>query len=110
MCFENFSFPGYITEKIIDCFVAGVIPVYLGAPDIEEFLPSDSFIDVRKYQSWDSLLAKLTSLGEMEATKMIDNGRKFLATSEGQSHSFEGFASFIEGLILRECGNPLYVD
>ena len=110
LCFENFSFPGYITEKIIDCFVASVIPVYLGAPDIEEFIPSDSFIDVRKYKSWDGVLAKLMSLTEMEATKMINSGRKFLASSEGQLYSFEGFASFVEGLILQACDSVSDVD
>lgn len=106
LCFENFSYSEYITEKIIDCFAAGVIPVYLGAPDIEEFIPVDSFIDVRQYQSWGSLLDKMKSITDIQAKEMIDSGRKFLATSEGQLHTFEGFASFIESLITQECGCP----
>ena len=27
VCFENISYEGYVTEKIIDCLVAGVIPI-----------------------------------------------------------------------------------
>ena len=106
LCFENLSFPGYVTEKIVDCFVAGVIPIYLGAPDIEEFVPPESFIDVRQYDKWESLLDELKSMTEHQATDMINNGRSFLATPEGQLHSFEGFTSFIEGLILQECNSP----
>lgn len=109
LCFENYSFPGYFTEKIIDYFVAGVIPVYLGAPDIERFIPPDSFIDVREYQSWDSLLDKLLNITDAEAMKMIDSARRFLMTPEGQLHTFEGFASFMEGIILQECGDPLNI-
>lgn len=108
LCFENYSFPGYFTEKIIECFAAGVIPVYLGAPDIEEFVPSDSFINVRKYQLWDGLLDRLKSFTDIEAGRMIDNGRKFLTTDEGRLHSFEGFASFIEGLISSTEGSGSY--
>lgn len=109
LCFENYSFPGYVTEKIIDCFVAGVIPVYLGAPDIEKFVPPNSFIDLRKYQSWDSLFDKLTNFTEQEAKRMIDSGRDFLTTSEGKLHTFEGFVSFLEGLILDECNGVVSV-
>lgn len=107
LCFENFSFPGYITEKIIDCFVAGVIPIYLGTPDIENFIPSGCFIDVRQYPSWESLLNKLKNLTEKEAQKTIENGRKFLTSPTGQMHTFEGFASFLESLVLQQCPSPL---
>jgi hypothetical protein len=35
ICYENaHGIPGYITEKIFDCFIAGCVPIYLGAPNI----------------------------------------------------------------------------
>lgn len=52
LCFENGSYPGYITEKIIDCFVAGVIPFYMGAPDIERYIPEKLYLDAREFQSF----------------------------------------------------------
>lgn len=30
ICYENTSQPGYVTEKVVDCFVAGTTPIYLG--------------------------------------------------------------------------------
>ena len=40
LCIENAKFPGYVTEKIIDCLVTGVIPLYMGAPDVEQYIPA----------------------------------------------------------------------
>lgn len=31
---ENYSTPGYYTEKILDCFLTGTVPIYFGDPDI----------------------------------------------------------------------------
>lgn len=36
---ENRNRPGLYTEKILDPFLAGCVPIYWGAPDIEDFLP-----------------------------------------------------------------------
>jgi hypothetical protein len=33
LVFENQCQPGYITEKLLDCFVAGAVPIYWGAPE-----------------------------------------------------------------------------
>ena len=34
---ENDQYETYFTEKILDCFATGTIPVYLGAPDIGKY-------------------------------------------------------------------------
>lgn len=39
LCFENCVYPGYITEKIFDCFLSKCIPIYYGAPDIDQYIP-----------------------------------------------------------------------
>lgn len=41
---ENDEYETYWTEKVLDCFVAGTIPVYLGSPDIGEFFNMDGII------------------------------------------------------------------
>jgi len=47
MALENVMERGYVTEKIIDGYAAGNVNVYLGASDISDYVPSDSFIDAR---------------------------------------------------------------
>lgn len=44
LALENSIAPDYVTEKLFDCFLAGVVPVYLGAPNVAEFAPAGSHI------------------------------------------------------------------
>ncbi|UJR29853.1 hypothetical protein I4U23_017396 [Adineta vaga] len=48
---ENSINHDYITEKLWHTFVAGSVPIYLGAPNIEDWLPcrTDCIIDLRKF-------------------------------------------------------------
>jgi len=108
ICFENVAYPGHITEKIIDCFVAGVIPIYLGAPDVENFIPKDTFIDMREFKNFDDLNKHLLEISEEKALEMIKAGRRFLETKEGRLYSYEGFAEFIKNLILESDKNEVY--
>jgi hypothetical protein len=99
LCFENTIYPGYLTEKMIDCFVAGVIPIYLGDPDVEKTIPPDIFIDMRKYNSWNDLYAKLKSVNKIEGEKMIRSARQFLESETGQSFTYYDHAKKIFDLI-----------
>lgn len=69
LCFENTEYPGYVTEKIFDCFFAGTIPIYRGAPDIEDEVPSEAFLNVRTFSSFADLDECIRSIrpGEAEA-------------------------------------------
>lgn len=82
ICFENSSFPGYITEKILDCFYAGVIPIYLGAPDINKYIPKDTFIDFRDFATFDVLNKYLRELSINEAENYLNAQRIFIKSKE----------------------------
>ena len=43
---ENGQYETYFTEKLLDCFATGTIPVYLGAPDIGNHFNKDGIIDL----------------------------------------------------------------
>ena len=96
---ENFVYPGYVTEKIFDALAAGSIPIYLGAPDIESFVPREAFIDLREFPSPSSLKDYLDNLSEADAAGMREAGRRFLASSQGQKHTFENRGEFLAGLV-----------
>jgi len=78
LCFENCIFPGYITEKITDCFLAGSIPVYWGASDIDDFVPPNSFIDFRTFNSFEKLNLYLSNISECEAKNYLQAGKNFI--------------------------------
>jgi len=41
LAFENSVCRDYVTEKLFDPFMAGSVPIYRGAPNVEEFVPGD---------------------------------------------------------------------
>ena len=48
IAFENSDYPGYITEKIIEAFKAGAVPLYWGGGAyLRESIPSHCYIDCR---------------------------------------------------------------
>ena len=44
ICVENGIYESYFTEKILDCFACGTIPVYLGTPDIFKYFNKNGII------------------------------------------------------------------
>lgn len=102
IAFENTAFPGYVTEKVIDALVAASVPIYLGAPDIVEQLPTEAFIDARAFDSPAAITAHLEQMTEFEAMAMIAAGQNFLQSPQGQRHTYEGFAELIVSLASGE--------
>jgi hypothetical protein len=43
---ENSNQAGYFTEKIFDPILCWTVPVYVGAPDIEDYLPSAAYVSL----------------------------------------------------------------
>ena len=78
LCFENMSMDGYITEKIFDCLYAGTIPLYLGAPDILDYIPGEVFIDCRKYSSWTEMWRDVSTMPADRIGAMKEAGRDYL--------------------------------
>lgn len=56
IAFENDPIIGYISEKIWTPMLIRSIPIYLGAPDVDEFFNPRSFIHVRDYANFDACI------------------------------------------------------
>lgn len=103
ICFENANhYPGYITEKILDCFRAGVVPVYLGCPNIGQWIPEDCFIDQRNFSDNEALFAYIKSMDFIQYGKYLDRIREFLQSSKAHSFSIENFITTISAYISRD--------
>jgi hypothetical protein len=82
LCFENMSMKGYITEKMFDCLYAGTIPLYMGAPDIFEYVSSDAFVDCRKYSTWKEMWEDIAMMPAEKIEAMKIAGRAFLQSEK----------------------------
>lgn len=95
ICLENSSFPGWITERIFDCFLSGCVPVYLGDPNISSRIPADTFIDMRQFASYHELYSYLKSMPEGEYLNYIDAIRSFLESDKNYPFTAEYFAETV---------------
>ena len=82
LCYENDIIQSYITEKIFDCFYAGTIPIYLGAPDIDKFIPSSTFIDARNFNLYSEMYNYLNRLTNEDKAEIKNAGRDFITSSK----------------------------
>ena len=107
LCPENskYNFPGYITEKIMDCCVSGCIPIYCGKLDENDkkvfnmdriiFYESDNEISLYKcyskvkelYEDKDKLLEFynqdiFNEKSSEEINRLINNFKNFIKTME----------------------------
>jgi hypothetical protein len=109
VCYENMVMPGWITEKIFDCFYAGVVPIYLGAQDIGEAIPHECFIDRRDFATYDALNRFLNSVTPDDLRRYREAARDYLQSAAFRPFSAEAFADrFLAdiGAHLAERGLP----
>lgn len=64
IAFENTSYDGYCTEKLMEAFAAGSVPIYWGDPGVVKDFNPDSFINAHDFNSFDEVV---------ERVKEIDN-------------------------------------
>ena len=59
ICIENITYDSYFTEKILDCFATGTIPVYKGSKKILDYYDGDGIIFLDDLLDLSDLNAKL---------------------------------------------------
>lgn len=64
IAFENVSHPGYSTEKLMQSFAAGGIPIYWGDPLIEKVFNSKAFINVMNFSNIDEAIQYIKAVNE----------------------------------------------
>jgi len=60
LCIENFKRDYWFTEKLIDCFVTGTVPIYWGCPSIGDFFNIDGMLCFDSIKELPSLLKQCT--------------------------------------------------
>ncbi len=89
LCYENVSDePGYITEKIFDCMRSDCVPIYHGAQNVADYIPSEAFVDRRQFASNDELARFIEGMPETEYEGYRSAIHDFLI--------FGGFRLFLE--------------
>lgn len=92
ICYENVAnSPGYITEKLFDCFVAGTVPIYWGANNIDLYVPEETYIkrsNFRNEKEMNNFLKSITKNSYATYQNKISN---FLKSSSAKLFTPEFF-------------------
>ncbi|MBA2846974.1 hypothetical protein HNP88_001158 [Methanococcus maripaludis] len=103
IAFENSSYPGYTTEKILHAFAANTIPIYWGNPDITKEFNPNAFVSVHDFDDFDQVIDRI---------KEIDNNddlfKKYISASPifnekiRNSLTDDNILNFFENIFLTE--------
>jgi hypothetical protein len=99
ICYENSSLNGWISEKIFDSFFAGCVPIYLGAPNITDYIPANTFIDRRHFSDYARLYDFINSIGEGEYNEHLNNIEGFLKSDSFKKFTRKSFAQNLARVI-----------
>jgi len=95
ICFENEIAPGWVTEKIFDCFLAGTIPIYYGAPNITDYIPSECFIDFREFKGYSDLENYLKALTVKDLERYRESAKSYYRSDKFREFSKERIAKIV---------------
>ncbi|MDJ0688932.1 MAG: glycosyltransferase family 10 [Xenococcaceae cyanobacterium MO_188.B32] len=108
LAFENiFGNYGYISEKIFDCFYAGVVPIYLGDNNISKYIPQEAFVDARQFATDLELLKYIRDCPKSVWQKMYDSGQNYLQSEAIEIFQSDRFVSLMLEIINKLSRNKL---
>jgi hypothetical protein len=89
---ENSVLPNYVTEKFLDCIMHGTVPLYYGAPNVSEYFPPGSFIEIPIDNLQESLKI-IDSLSEADYISRIPDLQEAVSIIKS-GHDLGGFIVF----------------
>jgi hypothetical protein len=105
VAFENIYHPkysrGYISEKMLDCFETRTVPIYLGCTNVEDYIPSSCFIDMRAFPTYQDLSKYLISMKETEYHQYIANIDTWVEAGNLRKYSWQGLYDSVVEIFAR---------
>ena len=69
---ENCRKDGYVTEKILNAFYSGAIPIYWGSSNINDLFNPNAFINVNNFNSFDECVHYAINMSQEKITEMTN--------------------------------------
>lgn len=67
IAFENSSYPGYTTEKVMEAFAAGTMPIYYGDPNVGEYFNPAAMVVVKDKDDIERAVEEIIALDKDDA-------------------------------------------
>jgi hypothetical protein len=89
ICYENIAGQiDFVTNRIFDVLRCNCVPIYLGAPNITDYVDRDAFVDRREFSSNNDLAKHISSLSEKKYKAILEAGKSYL-----ENEKFKQFLS-----------------
>ena len=105
IAFENSVRPGYITEKLVDAFAAGTIPIYYGAPDVTKYFNEKAMIVIKSLDEIPNAIERIKEIDnndELYLSMLKENAVVDKAIFDNYPKEFEEFVCHIFDQPLEE--------
>lgn len=93
IAFENASYPGYCTEKIVQAFAAGAVPIYWGDPQVNKYFNEKAFINCLAYDSMEEVIERVI---ELDQNDELYHQVRMEAAIEDPTESVEAYEQKLE--------------
>lgn len=102
IAFENASHEGYTTEKLVQAFAAGTVPVYWGDPRVGETFNTDSFVNCADYPDFAAVSERIRQIDQDDALWLRMAAAPALRDPETIDRSFAGLDAFLRLIFEQE--------
>lgn len=92
---------GYVSEKIIDCFLAGIVPIYMRSGNIDQYIPKDCYIDYGTFDSVDSLLKYLYQMNKETYMGYLERGKRYILSEDCERYKENNYLHNLEVIIRK---------
>lgn len=89
ICIQNTYEKNSFYSPIFESFYCSCIPIYQGASNIEDHVPTNCFIDLRNFRKFDLLLNFINNLSMQEILKYKDNIYNYLNSNKHKKFTNE---------------------
>jgi hypothetical protein len=96
---------GYISEKILDAFVARTVPIYFGSSNISEIVPEDCYIHLNNFESVENLIKFIQDMTFEKYNEYLDKIESFFDDKNNpflQEKLLNRLDSLIKSLIIED--------
>ena len=91
LCFENDSYPGYVTEKLLDAYLSETIPLYWGNLGHNSIFNEESFLNLNDFENVEEWI---------EAALSLNYEEKYRESLFKKEPSLTKFDNFMRKIIL----------
>ncbi len=95
LCFENSSTIGYTTEKLLEGFAGGGIPIYWGNPNVEKEFNKRSFVNCNNFQTLQEAINYIKELDRNDK-KYLDMVKEEIFGNGGENGRYEDIQQSVE--------------